>query len=92
MVSTPTAMPSERGRAVRPVALAGREHGRHDDRAGMHRPALEGVVEILAMRGGAVDQRRAGRAQRAGVADHGAGTVVVAAGERRLDVVSRCAR
>ncbi len=73
--------------AVGPVALAGRKHGGHDDRAGMHRAALEGVVEILAVNGGAVHQRRAGGAQGAGMADHGAGTVVVAAGERRLHIV-----
>ena len=87
MVSTPTAMPSSADGAVRMVALAGREHRRHDDGAGVHRPALERVVEILAVRGGAVDQRGAGRAQRAGMADRGAGAIVVAAGERRLDVV-----
>src|SRR5262249_17464498 len=34
------------------VALAGCEHRRHDDGAGMHRTAFEGIVEILAMRGG----------------------------------------
>ena len=57
------------------------------DRAGMHRAAFEGVVEILAMRGGAVDEGGARRAQRAGVADRRARPVVVAAGERALDVV-----
>ena len=77
----------ERRSAVGAVALAGREHRRHDHRAGMHRAALEGVVEILAVSGGAVHQSRAGRAQRAGMADHGAGTVIVAGGERRLDIV-----
>ena len=68
--------------AVRPVPLAGRQHRRHHHRAGMHRAALESVVEILAMRGGAVDEGGAGRAQGAGVADRRAGAVVVAAGER----------
>ncbi len=77
----------QRGLAVRPVALAGRQHGRHDHRAGMNRPAFEGVVEILAMRRRAVDEGGARRAERAGVADRGAGTVIVAAGERALDVV-----
>jgi hypothetical protein len=51
------------GRTVRIVPLAGGEHRRHHDRAGMHRPALEGVVEILAMRGRAVHQRGARGAQ-----------------------------
>ena len=87
MVSTPTAMPSSAARAVRIVPLAGREHRRHDHRAGMHRAALEGVVEILAMRRGAVDEGGAGRAHGARVADRGAGAVVLPAGERGLDVV-----
>ena len=78
---------AQRRRAVRIVPLAGRQHRRNDNRAGMHRPALESVVEILAVRGRAVDQRGAGRAQRARMADRGARPVVVAAGERRLDVV-----
>ena len=47
------------------VSLADRQHRRHDHRAGVHRPALERVVEILAVRRGAVDERRARRAQRA---------------------------
>ena len=53
----------------------------------MHRPALEGIVEILAMGGGAIDESGAGAAQRAGVADRGAGAVVVETGKRGLDVV-----
>ena len=77
----------QRRGAVGLVPLAGRQHRRHHHRAGMHRPALEGVVEILAMRGGAVDESGAGRTQRAGVADRRAGPVVVAAGERALDVI-----
>ena len=46
------------GLAVALLPLAGRQHRRHDDRAGMHRAALEGVVEILAMGRGAVDEGR----------------------------------
>ena len=87
ITSTPTAMPRSTAAGRRAVALAGRQHRRHDHRAGMHRAALEGVVEILAVARGAVDERGARRAQRAGVADRGAGPVVVAAGERRLDVI-----
>ena len=87
MVSVPTAMPKSAAAPSALVALAGRQHRRHHHRAGMHRAALEGVVEILAMRGGAVDEGGAGRAQRAGVADRRARPVVVAAGERGLDVV-----
>ena len=53
----------QRRSAVRSVAFAGRQHRRDDHRAGMHRPALESVVEILAMRRGAVDEGGACRAQ-----------------------------
>ena len=53
----------------------------------MHRAALEGVVEILAVRRGAVDERGARGAQRAPVADRGAGPVLVPAGERAADIV-----
>ena len=77
MVSTPTAMPSSADAPVRVVPLAGRQHRRHDHGAGMHRPALEGVVEILAVGRGAVDEGGAGRAHGARVADRGAGPVVV---------------
>ncbi len=73
--------------AVGIVALAGGEHGRHDDGAGMHRSALERVVEILAMRRGAVDEGGAGRAHAPGMADRGAGPIVVPAGERAGDIV-----
>ena len=52
----------QRRRAIRIMPLARGKHRRHDHRAGVHRPALEGVVEILAMRGGAVHQRGRRRA------------------------------
>ena len=50
------------GEAARPslVPLGRGQHGRHDHRAGVHRPAFERVVEILAMGGRAVDQRGVG--------------------------------
>ena len=69
----------QRHAPVRMVPLAGRQNRRHDHRAGMHRPALEGVVEILAMRRGAVDEGRPRRGQSAGVADHRARAVIVPA-------------
>ena len=53
----------------------------------MHRAALEGVVEILAVRRGAVDERCTGSAERAPVADRRAPPVVIPPGERGLDVV-----
>ena len=77
----------QRGLTVRAVPLAGGEHRRHDHGAGMHRPALEGIVEILAMRRGAVDERRAGGAQRARMADRRARAVVIEGGQRAPDIV-----
>ena len=79
--------PDQRHAAIGIVPLAGGEHRRHDHRAGMHRAALEGVVEILAMRGGAVDEGRARRGQRARVPDRRARAVIVAARQRASDVV-----
>ena len=60
--------PGEQVRARQPVPLGGGQHGGHDHRAGMHRPALERVVIVLAMGGGAVDRawRRRARTCRHG--------------------------
>ena len=77
----------QRRAAVEIVPLAGRQHRRHDHRAGMDRAALERVVEILAVDRGAVDQRGGRGGQRAGVADRGARPVVVAGGQRGLHIV-----
>jgi hypothetical protein len=59
----------EHGKAIGSEFLRNCQHRGHDDRARVHRPAFEGVVEILAMRGGAVDERAAGSVDCAGVAD-----------------------
>ena len=77
----------ERRAAIELVPLAGRQHGRHDHRAGMHRAALERVVEILAVDRGAVDHRRAGGRQRAGMTDGGARPVILAGRERGAHVI-----
>ena len=77
----------QRHAAVRIVPLAGREHGRHDDGPGMHGATLERVVEILAMRGGAVDEGRARRGQHARMADRGAATVIVRAAEAAANII-----
>jgi hypothetical protein len=69
------------------VALASRQHRRYDHRAGMHGPALERVVEILAVRGGAVDEGGSRRAHRACMSDGSASPLLVPARKRRLDVV-----
>ena len=89
IASTPAAMPEQRRAAVAAEALAGGEHRRHDHRAAVHRPALEGVVEILAVRGGAVDQRGVLGAEAAGVPDRRAGPAGVDAA-RRAPACSRC--
>ena len=57
------------------------------DGAGMHRPALEGVVEVLAVGGRAVDEGRAGGAERPAVADGGGRAGIRPGGERGLHVV-----
>ena len=84
--------PDQRHAAIGIVPLAGGQHRRHDHRAGMHRTALKGIVEILAMRRGAVDERGAGGGQRALMADGRAGTVIVTARQARLRHNPRCAR
>ena len=64
------------------LLLGGGQHGRHDDGAGMHGPALEGVVEVLAVGRRAVDERRAGGAERPRVADGGRRAGIRPGGER----------
>ncbi len=63
------------------------QHRGHDHRAGMHRSALEGVVEVLAVRGGAVDEGRAGGIEGARMSDGGAAPVGFPGRERRAHVV-----
>src|SRR5262245_37229466 len=53
--------------------LAGGEHGGDHDGARMHRSAFERVVEVLTVRGGAIDERRVLRPESPFVADRGAG-------------------
>ena len=72
---------------VQALLLGGGEDGRHDDGAGVHGPALEGVVEVLAMGGGAVDEGGAGSAEALRVADGGGRAGVGPGGERGLHVV-----
>ena len=48
------------GCAAEAFLLGECQHGGNDDGAGVDRAALEGVVEVLAMRGGAVDEGGAG--------------------------------
>ena len=73
--------------AFRTVPLAGRQHRRYDYRAGMHRTALERVVEILTMRRGAVDEGGARRAEGARMTERRAWAFIVAASDRAADVV-----
>ncbi|HUJ96807.1 MAG TPA: hypothetical protein VLV85_01120 [Stellaceae bacterium] len=69
------------------VLLGGGEHGRNHHRAGMHRAALEGVVVIFAMSGGAVAERGGGNVEPAGMTDRRAGSGFAARAERRSDIV-----
>src|SRR3954454_9208007 len=50
-------------------ALGEREDGRNDDGAGMDGTAFEGVVEVFAVRGGAVHERCASGIERTRVAE-----------------------
>ena len=77
----------KRGAAIQIVPLAGRQHRRHDDRAGMDRAAFECVVKIFAMDRGAVDQRCGGGRERARMTDGGARAIIVAAGQRSFHIV-----
>ena len=69
------------------MLLAGSQDRRHDHRAGMHRATFEGIIEILAMRRGAVDEGGARRIQCALVPDRRARAVIVATRQRASDVV-----
>ena len=64
---------TQQGRPAQAFAFAGGQDGRHDHGAGMNRAAFEGVVVVLAVRGGAVDQRGIEGTEAAGVAERGAG-------------------
>jgi hypothetical protein len=72
-------------------ALARGQHRRHDDGARMDRPALEGVVEILAMRGRAVDERRRVQVGAPVVPDQRRGAGLLRGGEHGVHVI-RAAR
>ena len=68
------------------MGLRRRQDSGDDDGAGMDRGALEGVVVILAMGGGPVDQRGARHVQAAGLAD-GGDAAAFACAENRLHVI-----
>ena len=73
--------------AVETLLLGDGEHGRHDDGTGVHGSALEGVVEVLAVGRGAVDEGRTRGAEVLQVADGGRGAGIGPGGERGLHVV-----
>ena len=77
----------QRRASVEIVPLAGRQHRRHDHRAGMNRAAFERVVKILAVDRGAVDQRCCGGGKRARMPDRRARAIVIAAGQRSLHII-----
>ncbi len=82
----------ERRAAVAAEALGCRQHRRHHHRAGMDGPALEGVVEILAMRRRAVDERRARGAHRPQMADDRRFADAVEAVEQRPHIIRATCR
>ena len=59
------------------VALGRCQQSRHDDHAGMHRPAFVGVVKVFAVRGNAVDKCGGFHAAGLRKADHAAGAVLL---------------
>jgi hypothetical protein len=73
--------------AVAAEAFACGEHRGHDDRTAVDRTAFERVVEVLAMRGGSVDERGIFRAKRLGVADRRAWPAGVERTFHRADVI-----
>src|SRR5438105_11506667 len=78
------------GEHVCPVDTVAFRHGEYcgdDHRARVHRPAFERIVEVLAVRGHAVDEGGAGRVERTLVAERRAGTATVPARKRRAYVV-----
>ena len=93
VASTPATMPSERRAAVAPETLARGEHRRERHRARMDRPAFEGVVEVLAVRGRAVDERRSAGVDRSRIGRSPCMAATgVRSGDERLHVigVARC--
>ena len=80
-------MPEQRRAAVAAEALARGEHRGHDHRAAVHGAALERVVEILAVRGRAVDERGLLGAVRLRVADRRAGAAGIERALHRLHVI-----
>ena len=77
----------QRHAAVGIMPLAGCQHRRHYHRTGMHRTALESVVEILAMRRSTVDEGRACGVQGALMTDHRAWAAIVPARKRACDII-----
>jgi hypothetical protein len=63
--------------AIARIAIRPGEHGGQDDHAGMHGPAFERVVEILAVCRDPVQHRGIGRRETAGDADRRAGPAFI---------------
>src|SRR5262249_13224597 len=77
----------ERVSPVAAEALARGEDRGHHHRAGVHGPALEGVVEVLAVRGRAVDHRGVLRAEPGRVAERRARAAFVDARDQGANVI-----
>jgi len=78
----------ERGAAIGALLLGDRQHRRHDHRARVHRPPFEGVIEILAVGGGAIDERGPDGVDGAGMPDRRCGTCREARSQDRADIVA----
>ena len=77
----------ERVAPLETLAFRHRQDRRHDHRTGVHRSAFEGVVEVFAVRRGAIHERGAGAVERARLADGRAPAIALPAGERRAHVI-----
>ena len=73
----PDGNPLEHVAAGTCVFFTGGENRRHDHSAGVHRCALEGVVIVLTVGGGTVDERGFRGARRGGMTDHRAGARIL---------------
>jgi hypothetical protein len=77
----------KRHAAVGIVPFASGKNRRHDHGAGMHGAALEGIVKVLTMRCGAVDEGRVRGIERAPMAYRRAGAIIVARRDRTPHVI-----
>ena len=83
----PATVPTSAARPWRPKRSHAASTAGTITRAAVHRPAFERIVEILAMRGGAVDHRRVFRAELAAMPERAARAAAIDAGDQRAHVI-----